>query len=482
MAIVLGIMLAIFSWQVKPLPWKYTFTYSYLPHAVIDYLDSPESLRMIPLIVLIAFESMFIYALISPLASIFLLISIIPVLDIRFVTTYMNIYLPAIFLLAILMAALSRRFAKGEKPFLKLRAMDKWGLVFLFYLWGSLGRAHSLRIGLKEIFSLTTLFMAYFSIRLFSWDKEKFSKLSKWLAWIGGLVGGQAVLHFYLMKRGFLALYEERFFRAYTSFGDPTLLANFLIMVIPLVGIFYFRARANGGEVKRPSKNVLQRRTWGLMLLVMVVALFLTFSRSAWISLGLTLALLILVRLRGLKKMISILILVIMVAGFVAMSKDKYVVNDQLDINNRLRSIYARKDIIFYALRLVRQAPVIGIGPGNFSYFNTEYDTRDMVNTTVPNTYLHTLVISGVLGLGSLLTFLALIVRSGFRIINKSGLAKDGLIISGLYIGVMANLIHGLFENIFYNIISNWIFGLILGLLAARPEGDSSGEKWKSRS
>lgn len=465
-AIVLGSMLAIFSWLVKPLPWKYTFTYSYLPHAVIDYLDSPASLRLIPFIVLIAFESMFIYALISPLTSILLLMSIIPILNIRFVSTYMNIYLPAIFLLGILMAALSRSFAKGEKPFLKLRAMDKWGLVFLCYLWGSLIRAHSLKTGLKEIFSLTAFFMAYFSIRSFAWDKEKISKFSKWLAWIGGLVGCQAILHFYLMKRGYLALYEERFFRAYTGFGDPTLLANFLIMIIPLVGIFYF----------------IQRRTWGFILLVMVVALFLTFSRSAWISLGLILTALILVRLRGLKKMISILIFLIMVIGFAAMSKDKYVVNDQLAINNRLCSIYARRDITFYALKLVRQAPLIGIGPGNFSYFNTQYDTRDMVNTNVPNTYLHTLVISGIVGLGSLLVFLTLIVRSGFRIINKSGLDKDGLIISGLYIGATANLIHGLFENIFYNIISNWIFGLILGLLVSWEEVDSLGEGWKSRS
>lgn len=443
-AISTGIAVSLLTWQAKVLPWKYSFNYSYLPRYIVDYLDSQESLKLIPVIVFVAFEAMFIYTIISPVASILLLITMIPVMNIKFVSFYMNIYIHIIFLIAISTAGLCMYIFKRERALSKLGSIDIWGIVFLSYMWILLVRSHSLKIGVKEIFSLTALFLAYFSVRILIYKREDILRLARRIALVGCVVSIQAIIHFYLMKIGFLNLYEQRFYRAYTSFGDPTQLANFLIMSMSIVGSFYFIER---------------RKFFYIILPMMAMGLFLTFSRSSWIAICLTIVLLMLFKLKGIKRVMCIPVLVLMAIGFVFMSQDQYVVGDRIDPGVRIRSIYARKDIIISSFFLIRHSPVFGVGPGNFSYFNTEYDTRDMVNVSIPNTYLHTFTISGLVGFFTLSIFLLLIIKRGFLYASVSP------VFMGLYTGVIANLVHGCFENLFYNIISNWIFGLILGMV-----------------
>ena len=106
-AICFGIMISLLSWQTGPLPWKYAFDYSYVPVDVVNFLDSQESLRLIPVIVFIAFEAMFIYTVIAPVSALLILVAIIPVMSIRFVSMHMNIYLHIVFFTAMLTALAS---------------------------------------------------------------------------------------------------------------------------------------------------------------------------------------------------------------------------------------------------------------------------------------------------------------------------------------------------------------------------------------
>ena len=445
-AIFAGIVFSMLIWQAKPLPWKYTFDYSYLPVGIVNFLDSPGSLRLIPVIVFIAFEAMFIYTIIAPVSALLVLVAIIPIMSIRFVSVHMNIYLHIIFLTAMLTAAISQWVIKGARHPFRLNCMDRWGALFLLYIWFSLSRTNSFRIGLKEVLSLTALFLTYFSVRFLIRNKKDIVKLSKWIAVIAGVVAFQAIAQFCLMKEGIVPLYEDRFYRIYTSFGDPTQLANFLIISIPIVGSLYFE---KGKKIR-----------WVLLAIIMIIALFLTFSRSAWIAICLALIVFILFKLKRLKKLVCVPVLIIMCIGFVFMSQDRYVVNDKLGPDVRIRSLYARRDILLSSLFSIKKAPFFGVGPGNFSYINTEYDRRDMVNTSVPNTYLHTLTISGIIGFCIMSLFLVLVLRTG-----QLYMKKGGYIFIGLYIGIVSNLMHACFENLFYNVISNWIFGLVLGLM-----------------
>lgn len=452
-AILLGLIMAVLSSLAKPLPWKYTFSYRALPEFIINYLDNPASLRLIPVIVFIAFEAMFIYTNIAPINALIMLVAMIPVMSIRFVSVHMNVYLHIVFLSAILTSAISLWLVKGAVHPFRINCMDRWGAMFLLYIWVSLPRTHFFNIGLKEALSLSTLFLTYFSVRFLVQNKKDIIKLLKWISFIGSVVGIQAVIQFYLMKKGMLSLYEERFYRVYTSFGDPTQLANFFIITAPLIaGVFL------------SGKKVV----WALPLPVITAALFLTFSRSAWVSICLTLILFTLCMSRGLKKLICVPVLIVMLAGLFFMSQDRYVVCDTLAPATRTRSLYTRRAILFSSLSHIRKAPFIGIGPGNFSYTNTDYDTRDMVNTAVPNTYLHTLTISGIIGFCIMALFLTLVLRTG-----QLYMKKGGPLFTGLYIGIVSNLIHACFENLFYNIISNWLFGLVLGLMIAWQSNES---------
>ena len=444
-AILVGITLSLLIWQAEPLPWRYTFDYKYLPACLINYLDSPESLRLIPIIVFVAFEAMFIYTIISPVFALFMLVTMIPVMGVRFVSVHMNIYLHIVFLTAMLAAAISQWLIKGASHPFRLNSMDRWGALFLLYIWLSLPRTHFFRIGLKEVFSLTALFLTYFSVRFLIRNKKNIVKLSKWIAVISGVVGAQAIIQFYLMKKGIAPLYEGRFYRLYTSFGDPAQLANFLIISAPLIGALCFKEK----KIK-----------WVSLLLVSAIALFLTFSRSAWIAVCMALIFFILLKMKRLKKLIGVPVLIIMCIGFIFMSQDRFVVSDKLGPDTRARALYARRDILLSSFSAIKRAPFIGIGPGNFSHTNKEYDRRDMVSASVPNTYLHTLTISGIIGFCLMSLFLILVLRTGYLYINKGG-----YLFMGLYIGVVSNLMHACFENLFYNIISNWIFGLVLGLM-----------------
>ncbi|MCP4642393.1 MAG: hypothetical protein GY851_18250 [bacterium] len=156
--------------------------------------------------------------------------------------------------------------------------------------------------------------------------------------------------------------------RMYSVFGNRDLLGGYLAMGVPLMA----HRCAQGGRARREA--------WA-MLLVCAAALVLCGSRSAWLACVVGVCVLVW-QTRGAvggepvgrRRWVKVVLLVAVVtAGAVAVSPESTL--------GRIRGTFTADDsggrlrLWFWdgAVRMVRDHPLVGVGPGNFAYWSPRY-------------------------------------------------------------------------------------------------------------
>jgi len=236
--------------------------------------------------------------------------------------------------------------------------------------------------------------------------------------------------------------------RLASLFGDPNVFGAFLVMAVPFAIL---------GSARLPDRRL--RWLSGAIAFVLLLALWLSFSRGAWIALVLGVgAILALVDRRAL--MYGLLLTVVTFATAEVMPRNllvpeqprRSIVESTIDrvgavgIGGDLRTLF-----IIQSLPVIRDYPVLGVGPGRFggavaSNFGTpiydEYGFDKLfwrpTQRTVDNFWLHLLVETGVLGAAA---FLAAAMIPGIRILRA---ARDALGWRRVLLGGMAAATAGL--------------------------------------
>ena len=259
----------------------------------------------------------------------------------------------------------------------------------------------------------------------------------------------------------------EGVWRVRAFYGSPNNLALYLGRVFPLVltaaAWLFFSLLVRG------SKREWRRLAYSLAAIVMAVALFLTYSRGAWV-LGVPAALLFLAVMRG-RRAFGVAVGVLAVIAVVAIL---------ITGTGRLGSVLnTNEGTTFLRLQLWQSSwsmagdhPVLGVGLDNFLY---EYRTRYVLPTAWEEFNLshpHNLVLDFWLSLGlpGLLWLgwaLILFFRRGRHVCDWPCPASDDdrLLVLGLMAGMVNFLAHGLVDVAFFLVDLSFVFMLMMALI-----------------
>jgi O-antigen ligase len=223
------------------------------------------------------------------------------------------------------------------------------------------------------------------------------------------------------------------------------------------------------------TTNNLARILWGLLTFMFTIALIMTFGRESWI--GLFLAVLTMIGFRTK----NWTVLLVPLAGLLLL-----LIPGVSDFFNPAKTYGAdRLNIWADAIAIWQRSPYMGIGAGNYQFFDLTYGT-DVV-ALAHNQYLQVLAEMGVQGL---LCLIWLIVAVGRRALKSLNAAKThlGKSVALTYLGFYASTIFGgFFTGIFIPsaasgggtapFVESSYRWLLLGLVLSIPIWEKEPEK-----
>lgn len=247
----------------------------------------------------------------------------------------------------------------------------------------------------------------------------------------------------------------EGVWRVRGFYGSPNNLALYLGKVFPLVITIVAWGRRGH-----------RRWLYGLTALVMAAALFLTYSRGAWLV-GVPVSLLFLAAMRG-RRTFLIVVGALLVAAVAVLVVGTGRLTALLDTSQG--TTFFRLQLWQSSVAMVRDHPLLGVGLDNFLY---AYRTRYVLPTAWEEFNLshpHNFVLDfwlrlGLPGLVVFIWLLAAFFRRGWRAYRRLPEGMDRLLVLGL-MGGMVNLVaHGLMDNAFFLVDLAFAFMLMLALI-----------------
>lgn len=246
----------------------------------------------------------------------------------------------------------------------------------------------------------------------------------------------------------------EPFFRDHTSYGA-------------ILAMLFF---ALGGLVLQGKRGLLQRTVQFTILAVLAIALILSYTRAAWISVLFALGILVLtlLRIRFRYMLIPALLAVVYFMGQRTAIVHKMEKNRQASsasIGEHVQSIsnittdesnLERINRWNCAMRMFHQKPVFGWGPGtymfNYAPFQLSYEKTGISTDfgdrgNAHSEYIGPLAESGLLGSLSFILIGFLGLMTGFRVYRNTNDKLLKNITLGLLLGFITYLVHGALNN-----------------------------------
>lgn len=242
--------------------------------------------------------------------------------------------------------------------------------------------------------------------------------------------------------------------RAVSLLGWPNSLAGYLLLFLPLAGVYTARA-----------KSFSWRVVWGGVSIVMLAGFLATFSLLGWSSLFLSAVFMIPLVLRRVKVSFSFA----QIGGFVLFG---------ILLLGAFAWVVARKDfsgalqprLLYYqnAAALIAEHPFRGCGFGAFGMASRHLvASQEAFTTFVHNTYLQWLVETGVFGLIGVTALLAAFIGACRRAMARFSEGGAGWLVVGLVWGLLAFLIDNFFSFTFIKANIAWHGWAVMAGLAA---------------
>lgn len=260
--------------------------------------------------------------------------------------------------------------------------------------------------------------------------------------------------------------------------SNPNLLAGFLIPCFA----------ASAGLMLR----FVTRKTWPLSLLLgavsvcMLVALVWTGSRGGFLAIAVMLATMfayvghliwhepVLARARWLKPLWLVILfgsLIMMAAGIVSSEKIRHRV-ESIFAMRQDSSISYRLNVYHSVTELIKDNPVVGIGPGNGT-FKLVYGLYMVPGYNALGAYSVPLEITaeqGVIGLAIFLSLMLVLVLRTLLLFDRPVPVEQKLLAGALLMGVLGSFTYGIFDTIWYRPAVNLLFWFMVAALATLTE------------
>jgi putative inorganic carbon (HCO3(-)) transporter len=258
--------------------------------------------------------------------------------------------------------------------------------------------------------------------------------------------------------------------RVYSYLGNPNLLAGYLLpaVILSLVAIV-----AWPGWIRKSLALT--------MFVVNATVLILTFSRGGWIALLvglLTIAVLLFywwsIEIPKFWRTWSLPILLGTVVGLLIIGlifvepfrvRIVSIFADRKDSSNNFR-----KNVWESVFQMIRDRPIIGIGPGHGA-FNKVYPLYQHPKFTALSAYsvfLETIVETGFLGFTCFMWLIVVALNTGYLQLGRLRKTKnmEGLWLMGAIAAIIGLLTQGLFDTVFYRPEVNTLWWLMMALIA----------------
>ena len=223
--------------------------------------------------------------------------------------------------------------------------------------------------------------------------------------------------------------------RVFSVFGNPNILAEYLIMVTPIsIALFW--------QTKALHKKIL----FLLTSLLLTGTLVLTFSRGGWLGFAFGIFIFILL----VEKRLFLLLIPL---GLGAMNfLPPTIMNRILSIGNFADSSNNYRIRIWkITLEIIKDYLPSGVGFGYIPFKQTfETYIRTMPAYHSHNTYLETLAEMGIPGLIVLIMFIFILYKYSIKTLVKGEDKWTKVISAGILSGLSALLMHGAVENVLY--------------------------------
>ncbi len=236
---------------------------------------------------------------------------------------------------------------------------------------------------------------------------------------------------------------------AYSFFGHPNALAGYVNLIIPvLFGMLM------------TSVFLWERITLGVFTVLSIMTWFLAFSRSAWLSLILTMILVFF--LTKVKKRAAILLAMLFVISTITFLSS----NIKDDFIRRLGLQEVEDRAMFYPIgfNMVKDDLIFGIGIGNYPLLIKKFtNVGFLIQNDLHCLYLQMFVEAGLMGLCAFVFWLGCIIKYLMSALKSLEKSRD----YGLFVGLVGGVIVYLFNNLanvltVHGIHLQW--GIILGL------------------
>ncbi len=208
----------------------------------------------------------------------------------------------------------------------------------------------------------------------------------------------------------------------------------------------------------------------GLLLGLFVVALILSFTRAAWVSLAAALGFYLILYFRIKWKLLVGVLLAIVVAlifswSDIMMSLEQNRQDTSDDLAKHFESIsnistdasnLERINRWNSAFRMFEEKPILGFGPGTYSFMYAPYqlsNEKTIVSTNAGDMgnahseYIGPLAESGILGVLSFLAVAITIVATGWRLYLRLDKGPERAALLSVLMGIVTYLVHGTLNN-----------------------------------
>jgi len=243
-------------------------------------------------------------------------------------------------------------------------------------------------------------------------------------------------------------------------YNDHTIYGAILAMFLPILGYFIYNS----------SYTFAQKGISFVFLLIFSLALVLSFTRAAWISLALALALGAVMYFRINLKLLSFFGLILLGLFFVTkdrifMKLEKNRQDSSSNLTEHVQSIsnissdasnLERINRWSAAIRMFEKYPGIGFGPGTYAFkyapFQFSYE-KTIISTNAGNKgnahseFIGPLAESGVLGLLTFASIVIAIFYTGISLYYKMEKSSLRALLLAIILGLVTYFIHGFLNN-----------------------------------
>jgi O-antigen ligase len=240
-------------------------------------------------------------------------------------------------------------------------------------------------------------------------------------------------------------------------YGSPNNLSLFLDRVVPVLAAVALFAR-------QPRRRI----AYALCSLPVLLCLYLTYSRGAWL-LGLPAAALFIGLLRGRKMLwISLAVISVIALSLVPLMRTERFVS-LLDTQGG--TTFFRLKLWQASLNMIKDHPLFGVGLDNFLY---QYRTRYVLPEAwqeLDLSHPHNIVLDywtrlGILGVVALVWLEGAFFVKGLRLYRRLPDHDERALVLGLMASMVACLAHGLIDNSYFLVDLAFVFFITLGIVA----------------